>query len=95
MNVQFSLRFLGIILRVLRLEVSVCNVCITKKFQTTFVRGGGGDPSAEMTVNSNGEHSKTLVPITSKNPASGLHDAAFVKTARRSNHSSRCILYNS
>ena len=57
--------------------------------------GGGGGPSAEMTVNGNGEHSKTLVPITSKNPASGLHDAAFVKAVRRSNHSSRCLLYNS
>jgi hypothetical protein len=31
-----SLRFIGIILRVLRLEVSVCNVYITNQFQTTF-----------------------------------------------------------
>jgi hypothetical protein len=37
-----SLRFLGIILRVLRLEVSVYNVYITNSFQTTFARGGGG-----------------------------------------------------
>ncbi len=35
-----SLRFLGIILRVLRLEVSVYIVYITNKFQTTF-RGRG------------------------------------------------------
>jgi hypothetical protein len=32
----FSLRFLGIILKVLRLELSICNVYITNKFQTTF-----------------------------------------------------------
>jgi hypothetical protein len=36
------LRFLGIILRVLRLEVSVFNVYITNQFQTTFARVGGG-----------------------------------------------------
>jgi hypothetical protein len=36
-----SLRFLGIILRVLRLEVSVYNAYITNQFQTTFSRGGG------------------------------------------------------
>ena len=37
-----TLRFLGIILRVLRLEVSVYNVYITNQFQTTFAQGGGG-----------------------------------------------------
>jgi hypothetical protein len=39
-----SLRFLGIILRVLRLEVSVYNVYITNLVQTTFAhwKGGGG-----------------------------------------------------
>jgi hypothetical protein len=38
-----SLRFLGIILKVLRLEVSTFNVYITNQFQTTFgwERGGG------------------------------------------------------
>jgi hypothetical protein len=36
-----SLRFLGIILRVLRLEVSVYNVYIANQFQTTFARGAG------------------------------------------------------
>ncbi len=40
------LRFLGIIVRVRRLDVSVYNVYITNKFQTTFagreVGGGGG-----------------------------------------------------
>ncbi len=35
------LRFLGIILRVFRLEVSVYNVYITNQFQTTFARGEG------------------------------------------------------
>ncbi len=33
------LRFLGIILRVLRLEVSVYNVYITNQFQTIFAGG--------------------------------------------------------
>jgi hypothetical protein len=37
-----SLRFLGIILRVLRLEVSIYNVYITNQFQTTFAQWGGG-----------------------------------------------------
>ncbi len=37
-----SLRFLGIILRVLRLEVSVYNVYITNQSQTTFAVWGGG-----------------------------------------------------
>jgi hypothetical protein len=37
-----SLKFLGIILRVLRLEVSVYNVYITNQFKTTFSRWGGG-----------------------------------------------------
>jgi hypothetical protein len=36
------MRFLGIILRVLRLGVSVYNVYITNQFQTTFAGGGGG-----------------------------------------------------
>ena len=38
---QISLRFLGIILRVLRLEVSVYNVYITNQFKTTFAGRGG------------------------------------------------------
>jgi hypothetical protein len=37
-----SLRFLGIILRVLRLEVYVYNVYITNQFPATFAWGGGG-----------------------------------------------------
>jgi hypothetical protein len=37
-----SLRFLGIILRFLRLEVSVYNVYIANQFQITFARGRGG-----------------------------------------------------
>ncbi len=40
MNVSL-LRFLGIIFRVLRLEVSVYNVYITKLFQTSFAQEGG------------------------------------------------------
>jgi hypothetical protein len=38
----FSLRFLSIILRVLRLEVSVYNVNNTNQCQTTFAQWGGG-----------------------------------------------------
>jgi hypothetical protein len=37
-----SLRFLGIILRVLGLEVYVYNVYIKNLFQITFAGGGGG-----------------------------------------------------
>jgi hypothetical protein len=36
------LRFLGIKLRVLRLEVSMYNVYITNQFQPTFAQEGGG-----------------------------------------------------
>jgi hypothetical protein len=36
------LRFLGKILRILRLEASVYNVYITNQFQATFALGGGG-----------------------------------------------------
>jgi hypothetical protein len=53
MNGTISLRFLGIILRVLRLEVSVYNVYITNQFQTTFSKGAGGVKSVSRgTVNS-------------------------------------------
>ncbi len=38
-ELTISLRFLGIILRVLRLEVSVFNVYITNQFQPTFAGG--------------------------------------------------------
>ncbi len=41
MNVQISLRLLGLILRCLRLEVYVYNVYITNQFQTTFAQGEG------------------------------------------------------
>jgi hypothetical protein len=54
------LRFLGIILRVLRLEASVHNVYITNQFQTTFVQGRGGGSNirvVEVTVNSQEENS--------------------------------------
>jgi len=36
------MRLLGVILRVLRLEVSVYNVYITNQLQTTFAQRGGG-----------------------------------------------------
>jgi hypothetical protein len=48
------LRFPGIILRVLRLDVSVYNVYITNQFQ---LRGRGVNPLVEVTVNSKEENS--------------------------------------
>jgi hypothetical protein len=55
------LRFLGIILRVLRLEVSGYNVYITNQFQTTYAQGGVGgrekNPLVEVPVNSKEENS--------------------------------------
>ncbi len=39
---RISLRFLGIILRIHRLEVSIYNVCLTNQFQTTFAQEGRG-----------------------------------------------------
>jgi hypothetical protein len=50
---SISLSFLGIILRVLRLEVSEYNFHITNQFQTTFAGGLGG--VVEVTVNSKEE----------------------------------------
>ncbi len=64
---------MGIILRVLRLEVSIQNVDITNQFQTTFAPGGGGGVKSlvQVTVNSKEEISfKIFIPITSKNSAS-------------------------
>jgi hypothetical protein len=60
------LRFLGIILRVIRLEVSVYNVYITNQLQTTFVREVGGERGVksvvEATVRSKEEHSQDFCP---------------------------------
>jgi hypothetical protein len=61
-----SSRFLGISLRVLKLEVSVYNFYITNQFQTTYAGDG-----VEETVNNKEETLKTFVSITSKNSASG------------------------
>jgi hypothetical protein len=45
-----SLRVLGIILRVLRLEVSVSNVDLTNNFKPLLLpRGGGVNPLVEVT----------------------------------------------
>jgi hypothetical protein len=60
------LRFLGIILTVLRLQVSVYNVYVTNQFQTTFALGWGGggveNPLVEVTVNSKEENSEAFCP---------------------------------
>ncbi len=67
-----SLRFLGIILRVLRFEVSVYYVYITNQFQITFAQGGRGVKSVvEVPVwIARRKTLKTFVPVTSKNSAS-------------------------
>jgi hypothetical protein len=63
------LRFLGIILRVLRPEVSVYNVYSTNQFQTTFAQGRGEVKSVKsvsrgtVTVNSKEENSEDFIPI--------------------------------
>jgi len=56
---SISLRFLGIILSVLRLKVFVYNVYIKKKFQPFFARRGGGSKirASKVTVNSKAENS--------------------------------------
>jgi hypothetical protein len=51
------LSFQGIILRVLRLEVTVYTVKIKNQFQPTFAQRGGVK-SAEVTVNSKEENSQ-------------------------------------
>jgi hypothetical protein len=54
------MRFLGIILRLLRLEVSIYDVNIAIQFQATFARGGGGGVGynpLEVTVNGKEENS--------------------------------------
>jgi hypothetical protein len=58
MNVKISLRFLGILLRVLRLEVSVDKVYAINQFQITFAQGSGGEynPLVDVTVNSKEEN---------------------------------------
>ncbi len=50
---------LGIILRVLRLDVSIYNVYITNQFQTTFAQEGEGEQPhlVDATVNSKEENS--------------------------------------
>jgi hypothetical protein len=50
-----SLRFLGIILSVLRLVVSVYNVYMINQLKTSFAQGD--DPLVEVTVNSKEEKS--------------------------------------
>jgi hypothetical protein len=60
---SWTLRFPGITLRVLRLEVSLYNVYITNQFQTTFAQRGGGVKSlVEVTMNSKEENSEDFFP---------------------------------
>jgi hypothetical protein len=64
------LRFLGIILRVLRLEVSVYIVYIKNQFQTTFAGWEGGGEVISVCIGDRRKTFKTFVLITSKNTAS-------------------------
>jgi hypothetical protein len=67
------LRFLGITLRVLRLEVSVYNVYITNQFQTTFAPRGEG--------------SKIIIfPITSTNLASTMFNTHIINIGDQNEH---------
>jgi hypothetical protein len=68
-------RFLDLILRVLRLEVSVYNAYITNQLQTTFAqRGGGGVKSVSRgDCESKRKTLKTFVTITSMNAPSALY----------------------
>jgi hypothetical protein len=59
--------FLGIILRVLRLEVSIYNVYITNQFQTPFAQGGvnvgvKSVSRGDCAVNSKEENSSYFCP---------------------------------
>jgi hypothetical protein len=53
-------RFLGIILRVLRLEVSIYNVYIQTSFKPLLFKGRGKNPLVEVIVNSKKEIWKFL-----------------------------------
>ncbi len=68
-----SLRFLGIILRVLSLEVFVYNVYNTNQFQPTLLGGWGGEGKSvsRCVYIARKKILKTFVPIMSKNSASG------------------------
>jgi hypothetical protein len=81
------LRFLGIILRVLRLEVSIYNVYITNQFLTTFAHWGHwgreGVKSVSRTVNIKEEN---FVPVASKNSASGFVHLAFMSVKPTHTH---------
>jgi hypothetical protein len=56
-------RFLGIILRVFRLEVSIYNGNITNQFQTTFARGEGVKSAVEATVKSKEENQRLTMEL--------------------------------
>jgi hypothetical protein len=57
---KISLKFLGIILRVFRVEVSVYSVYITNQFPATFAQGEGRVKT--VTVNSRSKTLKTFCP---------------------------------
>ncbi len=65
-----SLRFPGIILKVLRLEVSLYNVYITKQFQSFFAQGVEGGKSV-VEVTAKRKTLETFVAILLKNSVSG------------------------
>jgi hypothetical protein len=69
------LRFIGVFLGVLRLEVSIYNVYITNQFHTTVAQGERGklNPLVEVTVNSKEGNSLSqsrsrIRPLASESP---------------------------
>jgi hypothetical protein len=72
---KITLRFLGILLRVVKLEVSKQNVYITNQFQTTFVQWGvGGGEGLNLLVEVT---LRTFVSITSKNSVSKSENSQY------------------
>jgi hypothetical protein len=84
---KILLKFLGIILRVLRLEVSVYNVYITNQFQTTFAQGEGRVKI--VTVNSRSKTLKTFCPNDVQEFGLWLPRLEFLHTLRHSEGRSR------
>jgi hypothetical protein len=67
-----KIRFPGIILRVLRLEVSIYCTIFTYKRVSNHIRSRGGGAGVKSLVEVNGNSNlRTFVPITFKNSASG------------------------
>jgi hypothetical protein len=79
MNVSDSLRFLGIILRVLRLEVPVYNVYITNQLQTTGLSAGAYTTEyTELQRLLSGVHSVMRVKLALAGEGGGCSPTPFI-----------------